>query len=321
MVITTDGDYNSGMIRKIKNNIRFMLSFFLWSAGVIWWSQAFSASYVVEKDSDIVGEVRYHKVGDEDSLYSLAEKYNLGILELMAANPGVDPWVPPKNSVVKIPSIYILPRDMRKGIVINLSELRLFYFKDKNTVITFPVGIGREGWQTPVGKTKIALKRKNPVWIPTKSILEENPNLPKIVPAGPDNPLGKYALNLGWPSFAIHGTNKPYGIGQRSSHGCIRMYPSDIEELFKAVKTGTKVTITDDSYKLGWRDGVLYLESTPTQEQLDAIADRKTPETIIPSEIYTQIEEMVGDDENIDWNLVDNAIIMRSGSPVAIGRQ
>lgn len=296
---------------------RHVLSTFI--IGMLLCSRAFSATYDIKKDSDIVGMIAYYRVGAEDTLYSIAQKFDLGIVELMAANPGVDPWIPRKNSIITIPSAYILPHGKRSGVVINLPELRMFFFKDAKTVMTFPVGIGREGWQTPIGDTTIILKRKDPVWIPPASILAENPDLPKIIPAGPDNPMGQYALSLGWQSFAIHGTNKPYGIGLRSSHGCIRMYPEDIEELFQLVRKGTKVTVIDNPYKLGWRNNVLYLEATPTQEQLDAIADRKKPETIIPSEIYSQIEKIMTDNGGVDWHIVDEAIITRSGVPVAIG--
>ena len=299
--------------------VRALFTIFAVSIGTFWCNMAMSATYPIEKDSDIVGMVQYHTVGSEDTLYSIAREYDLGILELMAANPGVDPWIPPKGFAITIPSLYVLPSGLRRGIVINLSEMRLFYFKDAKTVMTFPVGIGREGWNTPLGETKIILKRKDPVWIPTASILAEKPDLPKIVPAGPDNPLGQFALSLGWPSYAIHGTNKPYGIGLRSSHGCIRMYPSDIEALFNEVKKGEKVRVTSNTYKIGWRDDVLYLESTPTYEQLDAIAELKKPETIIHSEVYSKIEGMIYKGGTVDWAFVDDAIIARSGVPVAVG--
>lgn len=282
-------------------------------------SNAFAATYKI--NGDIAGEVQEYIVEGDDTLYSIARKFDLGIVELMAANPDIDPWVPGEGAVIVLPTSYILPKIKNKGVVINLSELRLFYFPDDKTVVTFPVGIGREGWQTPVGETKIALKRKDPSWIPPASILAEKPDLPKFVPAGPDNPLGQYALSLGWPGFAIHGTNKPHGIGLRSSHGCIRMYPEDIEELFNAVQKGTVVKVIESQYSLGWRGDVLYLEVNPTQQQIDDIMEDNMPEVIITSEIYTKIDKMLTKHAgvDIDWTVVDEALIKRSGIAIPVG--
>jgi len=279
-------------------------------------SPAFAVTYTVA--DGMVGEITHYTVKEEDTLYAIARRFDLGIVELMVANPGLDPWVPPEGTELSLPTSYILPKVKRQGIVINLPELRVFYFKDKNTVMTFPVGIGREGWQTPLGETEISLKRKNPYWIPPASIRELKPDLPKVVPAGPDNPLGRYAMNLGWQNYAIHGTNKPYGIGLRSSHGCLRMYPEDIEVLFNSVEKGTKVTVVDMPYKIGWLNNTLYLEVNPTQEQADAIFFGEEAKTVISSEIYNAIEKIAGADSHVDWPTVEEAMVRRNGMPTAI---
>ena len=280
-------------------------------------NQAYSASFKIQNNSDVVGEAVQYTVLDDETFYSIARKFDLGIVELMAANPGIDPWIPASGSAINIPTSYILPKAKHRGIVINLPELRLFYYPSAKTVLTFQVGIGREGWQTPIGETKIILKRKNQSWTPPASILATKPDLPKFVPAGPDNPLGNYAMNLGWESFLIHGTNKPLGIGLRSSHGCIRMYPEDIEVLFNAVNKGTPVTVIDSPYKLGRSGSDIYLEVTPTQEQTDDIANYRELEPLVPEDIYKAIDKITGNSE-IDWQIVDEAVIKRNGIPVVI---
>jgi hypothetical protein len=164
---------------------------------------------------------------------------------------------------------------MRSGIVINLAALRMYYFPPRKpgelqTVVTHPIGIGRVGWSTPLGATKVTSKRENPVWHPPASVRKEHAAdgdpLPARVPAGPDNPLGKYAMNLGWPSYLIHGTNQPYGVGIRASHGCIRMYPEDIAALYDDIPVGTKVTVVNQPMLYGRRGDQIYLQSFPVFE-------------------------------------------------------
>lgn len=277
-----------------------------------------AATFTLE--SDVVGEITHYTVKEKDNLYEIARRHDIGIVELLSANPGIDPWMPEVGTKLTITSTHVLPPGPRKGIVVNLSELRLFYFVDDRTVMTFPIGIGRDGWETPIGTTKIVLKRKNPAWIPPTSIREENPDLLEIVPAGPDNPLGAYALNIDWPGYVIHGTNRPYGIGKRSSHGCIRLYPEDIEALFKVADIGTKVTIIDTPYKLGWRGKDLFLEITPTQQQSDAIAKYRRPFPVSVPELYDAILEAAGDAE-INWYEVEKTIERRDGVPTIINHQ
>ena len=280
--------------------------------------RASAAAYTIEGDT--AGTVASYTVKDKDTLYSVARHFDIGIVEMMAANPGVDPWIPPVGKVLTLPGAYVLPTVARKGIVIDLSELRLFYFSedDKNTVMTFPLGIGMDGWSTPTGVTSIVLKREHPTWIAPDSILAANPDMPKMVLPGPDNPLGDYAMNLGWQGFRIHGTNKPYGIGRRSSHGCMRMYPEDIETLFKAVKVGTPVTVIDTPYKIGWKEDTLYLQTTPSQAQADEIVARKVVTLTDIPQMYGDLRALAGEGAVLDWHAIHEAAMWRSAVPIVI---
>ncbi len=279
-------------------------------------SHTYAATYT--PNGDVVGEVSYYTVRKEDNLYEIARKNDIGIVELLAANLGVDPWTPLEGTKITLTTAHLLP-PVREGIVLNLSELRLFYFMKNGDVMTFPIGIGQEEWQTLIGSTTVVSKRQNPSWIPPTSIREENPELPKIVPPGLDNPLGSYALYLGWKKFLIHGTNRPYGIGKRSSHGCVRLYPEDIKTLFNNVSVGTKVTIIDTPYKLGWLGNVLLLEVTPTQQQSDDIANYQQPFPLSIPKLEDAIRKEAGDDTDIDWYAAHEAIAKRSGIPTTIG--
>lgn len=282
-------------------------------------SPAHAAFYTLY--GDVIGFMQHYTVKEDDNLYAIARGHEIGIVELLAANPGTDVWEPEVGKKLTITNMHILPPGPREGIVINLSELRMFYYAPDNTVMSAPIGIGREGWRTPVGSTKILRKREHPTWTPPPSIREENPDLPASFPPGPDNPLGDYALDLGFYGILIHGTNRPYGIGKRSSHGCIRMYPEDIEVLFEQVEAGMPVTIIDTSYKLGWQGRTLYLEVTPTQEQSDVIAQYRQPVPDSIPEIYDAIRELAGEEVDIHWYEVDQAAGERTGIPVAIGER
>ncbi len=219
-------------------------------------------------EQNVVGGLYSLRLREGDTLPDVARHYDLGYNDIVLANPGVDPWVPPAGSRILLPLRHILPDAPREGIVLNLANMRLFYFppgEGGGRVHTYPVGIGREGWETPTGTTRIASKKVNPSWVPPLSIRKEqaregNP-LPKVVPPGPDNPLGDYALRLNMPGYLIHGTNKPYGVGMRVSHGCVRLYPEDIERLFGRINVGNVVRIVDQPYLAGWLSGELYLEA------------------------------------------------------------
>ena len=224
---------------------------------------------------DLVGEIKHVHARHEDTLFAIARKHGLGFLEIKEANPGIDPWLPGKGTRIVLPTRFILPPGPRKGIVINLAELRLYYYPAQTgKVITYPLGIGREGWSTPTGHTRITQKTHKPSWYPPESIrtkaAAEGKILPRVVEPGPDNPLGDYALSLSLPSYLIHGTNKPHGVGMRVSHGCVRLYPEDIEELFSKVKVGVPIRIVNLPYKAGWSEGKLYIEAhAPLSEQLE----------------------------------------------------
>lgn len=269
----------------------------------------------------VIGSVTTYKVQPDDNLYALARRFDLGIVALLAANPDVDPWLPKEGTELTLPTMHILPNAARRGIVINLSELRLYYFPDPHTVKTFPIGIGREGWETPVGHTIVVGKKKHPEWIPPPSIRKEKPELPAVFPPGPNNPLGDYALDLGWPEYRIHGTNWPYGVGKRVSHGCIRLYPEDIAALFPLIRIGTPVTIVDAHYRLGWKDRQLWLEVTPTQKQTDLIADYEKPAPIDIPQIDQAVTNAAGQNATIDWRAVDKAVKQPDGVPVVVARQ
>jgi len=207
----------------------------------------------------------------EDTLLDVARHYDLGQNEILLVNPEVDRWLPGTDAMILIPDSRILPDTPRRGLTLNLPEYRLYSFSaDNKTVTTYPVSIGRQDWNTPLGKTRIVIKKANPTWTPPQSIKAEHAEkgefLPDVVPAGPDNPLGQFALRLGIPGYLIHGTNKPYGVGMRVSHGCVRMYPEDIERLFPEVKVGLPVYIVNQPVKVGWRDKKIYIEVHPQLE-------------------------------------------------------
>jgi L,D-transpeptidase ErfK/SrfK len=225
---------------------------------------------------DIIGAPRTVVATYQDTLVEIARRSGVGLEQIERVNPDVDSWLPGAGTQVVVPSHYILPRAPRKGIVLNLPEMRLYYYPPQQPgrpqqVQTFPIGIGRMDWATPLGQTKIVSKTKDPAWRPPESIRREHAAkgdpLPLLVPAGPDNPLGAYAMGLGMPGYLIHGTNKPIGVGMRVSHGCIRMLPEDIAKLFPQVPVGTPVNIVNQPVKAGWYGGKLYLEVHPGLEE------------------------------------------------------
>ena len=253
---------------------------------------------------DVVGKMRVVISKSSDTLLDIARHYDLGYGEITAANPGVDPWLPKAGTYIIVPTQFVLPDAPRRGLVLNIPQMRLFYFVPASAtepakVITHPIGIGREYWGTPFGTTNIVAKRKDPAWYPPESIRQEHARnggapLPAVVPAGPNNPLGQFAMNLGMPGYLIHGTNRPWGIGMRVSHGCIRLYPEDIRTLFDQVPVGTPVAIVNQPYVAGWLGWQLYLQAfTPLSEH--------EPTTSEQTEMMSVILEKVGEDEAVDW--------------------
>ncbi len=185
----------------------------------------------------------------EDTLLDLAVNNNLGFIELVMANPSVDPWLPGEGTEVVLPKLHLPPDGPSRGIVLNLPEQRLYFYKDDKLLRSFPVGIGRDGHATPTGSTRIVRKQADPTWYPTALARQDDPTLPAAVPPGPDNPLGNRAMYLGWSNYLIHGTNKEYGIGRRASRGCIRMYSDDAIELYDRTPIGTPVTVVNQPIK------------------------------------------------------------------------
>jgi L,D-transpeptidase ErfK/SrfK len=269
----------------------------------------------------LIGLPTRYVTQEQDTLLDVARTYDVGYVEMRAANPGVDPWLPGNGTELVVPTQHLLPDAPHRGIVINLAELRLYYFPDKGEPRSFPLGIGGEGKETPVGRTQIAAKRPHPVWVPTPSEHAENPDLPQSVGPGPDNPMGEYALYLGWKGYAVHGSNKPYSIGRRDSHGCIRMYPEDIEWLYQKVAVGTPVTVVDQPAKAGWSGGELYLEVHPTQQDADALEEQGTPQSTLAIDADALIAKAAGFDAGrLDWYTIHLTEVRRDGVPVQVTR-
>ena len=272
--------------------------------------------------TDLVGEVQVVIAREEDTLLDLARRFDLGYGEITAANPGVDAWVPGAGTRVVVPTQFVLPPGPRRGIVLNLAQLRLFYFPPAKRgqpaqVITHPVGIGTDYAQTPLGQTKVVRKTPNPVWRPPPDIREEHAAdgdwLPAEVPSGPGNPLGSFALYLGLGGgYLIHGTNKPWGIGMRVSHGCIRLYPEDIESLYAQVPVGSPVRIIDQRYMLGWRDKLPYLQAFP---RIQALPDEEG-ENLTP--VIEAIARSLPRQRGVDWSKVAAVASQKRAIPVPI---
>lgn len=267
----------------------------------------------------LIGEVATYATNYEDVLHDVARKFNLGYVELVAANPGVDPWLPGDGTTLTLPTAFVVPAVADKGIIINLPELRMYYIPASGPIQTYPIGIGREGRQTPLGTTKIVRKQESPTWFPPPSVRAERPELPAAVKPGPENPLGTHAMYLGLPLYLIHGTHKPYGVGRRVSFGCIRMYPEGIARLFPQVAIGTPVTIIDQPIKFGWGKGKLWIEVHPDQDQVDEIEETAafTPRPIPGFEQWVVAAAGTRHRE-VDWDAARKAIVERRGYPIPI---
>jgi L,D-transpeptidase ErfK/SrfK len=241
--------------------------------------------FVLESpEQTVVGEPQVVFTTADDTFSALAREYGLGYDELVAANPGIDPWLPGADKPVLLPTQYVLPDGPKKGVVLNVASKRLYYFPavgegEPVQVITYPVGIGRVGWETPLGDAKVMAKATDPVWYVPWSVRQEHAAagdpLPSTVPPGPDNPLGRHVLQLDLPGYLIHGTNKPYGVGMRVSHGCVRLYPENIELLYSMIGVGESVRIINEPYLVGRLNGELYLESHAPLEEDTLSADER----------------------------------------------
>jgi len=268
---------------------------------------------------DMAGSMSRTKAKHEDVVFDIARKNKLGILEVLAANPGLDPWLPGDGRKIILPTAHLLPTAPHEGIIVNLADLRLYYFKGGALRLTAPIGIGRDGYKTPTGATKIVKKQKDPVWYLTKAERADHPELPASVPPGPDNPLGAYALRLGWPSYLIHGTNTPDGVGQWTSRGCIRMYPEDIERLYGMAAVGTTVRVVDQPIKLGWREGELFLQAYPIPSQFDELSLERKPVKVPLDQDLAWLKTKIGPKtDGVDWQVIRKALQDRDGIPVQI---
>lgn len=291
----------------------------------------FANAYTVSRPPsyiDVIGKIQQTQVIRGETLLDVARRHDLGQDEILLANPTVDRWLPSTGKTITLPSQYILPKAARTGLVLNLPEMRLYYFPvpglgKQPVVITHPVSIGRMDWSTPLGNLQVIAKQINPAWFPPVSLRKEaaarGEALPKVIGPGPDNPLGRYAIRLSMPGYLIHGTNKPYGVGMRVTHGCLRMYPEDIETLFNILPIGTQVQIINQTIKVGWLGQTLYLEVHPPLEEdaeqrknlrkvafdaiSDAIAGRNTKYRVI-----------------LKQNVILSALEEQNGIPVAISR-
>lgn len=258
-----------------------------------------------QKGNSVVGCVKKHKVAKGESLIELARKFDLGYNEITAANPALDPFVPGEGAVVTLSTSWIFP-DLRsyKGIVINLSEMRLYYFftkKGAHSVMTMPIGIGSEGTDTPEGEFSVIEKIIHPAWHVPASIKREKPSLPDVMPPGPNNPLGSHALRLSLGSILIHGTNRPFAIGRKMSHGCIRLYPEDIPKLFASVPKGVKVTIVRQPLKAGAKDNKVYLEvhdddgvTISTKDAVSLLRKKGLLSRVSTKKLYKALEKKSG---------------------------
>ena len=287
---------------------------------------ASAAQYALTNaDALMFGEVETITAHGEDTLPDLARRYGLGYEEILRANPGVDTWLPGEGTPIVIPGQRLLPPDIREGIVVNLPEHRLYYFpKPKKgetpQVITFPVSIGKMDWNTPLGKTRVVDKRKNPTWTPPESVRKEHAErgdpLPPVVKSGPDNPLGLYAMRLGITpgAYLIHGTNNPIAVGMAITHGCIRMYPEDIEALFPLVPVNTTVWLVNDPVKVARVNGQVWLEVHPPVD-----AEGQSTE-VDPEKFSTLANAALGETPAaIHWDFVLSTLKDANGLPAMVG--
>lgn len=303
--------------------------------------------------NDVIGAITIVPARAEDTLLDIARRHGLGYEDIVRANPDVDTWLPGEGTEVLLPTRYVLPPGPRRGIILNLAEYRLYYFpepenSDRGVVMTYPISIGRMDWETPLGKTTIIQKVTNPAWYPPASIRAEhaadgNP-LPRIVPAGPNNPLGKHAMRLGLPGYLIHGTNRPAGVGMRVTHGCVRMFPEDIAFLFERVAINMPVRIINEPVKLGWDGDMLVMEAhrvldvtAPPEPDADPAADSDTRvannesvdvEGIVseaPRDRMTYLTEQyiavtATRSGELDWEIAESLLDAANGIPAPVGR-
>ena len=293
---------------------------------------------------DVVGALITIKAREDDTLLDIARRHGLGYEDIVRANPGVDTWLPGAGTDVVLPMRYVLPPGPRQGVVLNLAEYRLYYYPppgdgESPVVMTFPISIGRMDWATPLGRTSVVAKVRNPSWYPPESIraehAEQGDPLPRVVPPGPDNPLGDRAMRLGIPGYLIHGTNRPAGVGMRVTHGCIRMFPEDIRFLFEKLPVNTRVQIINEPVKVGWDGDLLVVEAHRTLDSAPPPADVEAAQgeeeagvgdLVVPPvrDAMTNLTERFvaatsGRQGQLDWSAAQSLLENPTGIPVAIG--
>ncbi len=250
---------------------------------------------------DVVGAVSTVRSTADDTLLDIARRHGLGYEDIVRANPGVDTWIPGEGTEVTLPTRFVLPPGPREGVVLNLAEYRLYYYPKPKAgepamVMTYPISIGRMDWATPLGRTRVIAKARNPAWYPPESIRKEHAEmgdpLPRIVPPGPKNPLGDRAMRLGLPGYLIHGTNRPAGVGMRVTHGCIRMFPEDIRFLFDRIPVDTVVRIINEPVKVGWDGDNLVVEAHRVLESA-AAEEAETAVAVAAAEGGVEVEDGV----------------------------
>jgi L,D-transpeptidase ErfK/SrfK len=289
----------------------------------------------VEKNSTVVGELKTILVSEDETVADLAIRYETGFQDLLIANPNSHHWNPKANSKYLIPSMYILPQESYNGIILNLAELRLYFYirgsdlYENIKVLTYPVGIGRLDWKTPLGETFIESKVESPTWYPPKSIILEHEErgeiLPRVVKAGPDNPLGKYVMKLNVDGgYLLHGTNKKHGIGMMVSHGCIRLRNEDIETIFYNAPVGTKVKIINQPIKLGVYKNFLYMEVHAFNKK--EVYSNNQKNTLTTDNIHMPVELVMDFSEqnpsfSINWKKVFKTFEESNGIPTIIGKK
>jgi L,D-transpeptidase ErfK/SrfK len=275
--------------------------------------------------SAVVGDDSSVTTVYEDTLPDLAHRFSLGFYEIIRANPGVDVWIPGAGRQITLPGRRILPPGPREGIIVNIPEHRLYYYPkpkphEQPVVITYPVSIGKMDWRTPLGDTTVIAKIKHPAWYPPESIRKEHAAngdpIPKVVPPGPDNPLGDFALRLaaGHGEYMIHGTNNPTAVGMAVTHGCIRMYPEDVAALFALIPVGTKVRLVNEPVKVAWVGGQLFIEAHPP---VDAEGQSIEPDLNLLSGL---LDKALGNDTAaIHWDLARDTLQAATGMPTLVG--
>lgn len=295
--------------------------------------------------TDVIGAVTTIEARAADTLLDIGRRHGVGYEEMARANPDVDVWLPGEGTRIVLPTRYILPAGPRSGVVLNLAEYRLYYFPkpqpgEPAVVMTYPVSIGRMDWATPLGVTRVVSKVVKPAWYPPESVRKEHAAdgrpLPRVVPPGPDNPLGEFAMRLALPGYLIHGTNRPAGVGMRVTHGCIRMFPEDIQFLFDQVAVDTPVRIINEPVKLGWDGDQLLMEVhrtleaapvVPDDEQaaiaIDAGAEPMLVEPPMQSRLTALTVQFVAATDTrageLDWEFAERLLARADGIPVAVG--